>query len=122
MMLGMPPGNSIMASQFSITLNPLPCKEKRLLAAVLVLVKKVISQESVDTAVQHGIYVPTFAARAVILDQTIRLQRIGAYLTAEGYGVLPRIVGLTRGVALALFIGVKTRFQHTHGDFTITLL
>lgn len=64
---------TIMVRQLSIALNPLPCKGKRLLAAMFVQIEKVIAQKSIDAPVQNGIHIAVFAARAMIFDQSVGL-------------------------------------------------
>lgn len=40
--------------------------------------------EAVDIAVEHGVRVPHFNTRPVVLDHAIRMQHVGANLAAEG--------------------------------------
>ena len=111
------------SSKTSITLNPLPCKEKRPLSpTVLMLPEKIVPQEGINASVEHGVHIAAFGTGAMVLDQPVGLKRVGAYLTAEGNGVLAGVVGLTGGVAPALFQSVQTRLEHAHGAFAVALL
>ena len=74
---------------------------KTLSALLFVPVEQVVVLELVDLAIQDGFHVAAFAVGPVVLDQTVRLEGVGADLAAEGDGVLARILGGALGFAAA---------------------
>ena len=86
------------------------------------LPEKIISQEGINASVEHGIHVSALGTGAVILHQTIGLKRIGAYLTAECYGILSGIIGLSCSITLTLLQSIQTGLEHAHGAFSVALL
>ena len=89
---------------------------------LFVPVKQMITQESVDTAIKNGIHIASFTAGAMVLHQTVGLERVGTDLATEGDGVLTGIVGLTGGIALALLISIEAGLEHAHGAVSVALL
>ena len=67
------------------------------------LPQQVITEQFVDASIKHGVGVADFAVVAMVLHQTVRLQRVRTDLAAEADGILARVLGLTGGIALAQF-------------------
>ena len=82
---------------------------KTLSALLFVPVEQVVVLELVDLAIQDGFHVAAFAVGPVVLDQTVRLEGVGADLAAEGDGVLARILGGALGFAFLQLEGVNDR-------------
>ena len=66
------------------------------------LPQQVITEQFVDASIKHGVGVADFAVVAMVLHQTVRLQRVRTDLAAEADGILARVLGLTGGIALAV--------------------
>ena len=86
------------------------------------LPQQVITEQFVDAPIKHGVGVADFTVVAMVLHQTVRLQRVRTDLAAEADGILTRVLGLTGGIALAQFQIVEAPAQDAHGGILVVML